>query len=415
MRTKTALFLLIFIPLTSRIFAQVNYKQGLIVFQNGDTLHGLIDYRNWERNPKKISFKKEDNGTAETLGLQELQSFEIQGLDKYTRAEVWKDIQPVSLNSLEDRSRPSVKDTVFLRTILEGQRLSLYELVDDKDHFYIHADTGSFQELQYKILEDKETTTRYTELNLYRNQLKAFGFGLPNQIKLFRKIDGARCNEEDLTSIVAQINGDIKPTATGPHIKQFIPFVGMGVTLNNINFSGQDEDLNSLRSSPFFGYSLEVGADFFTKRNFQNLFLKGALKFSNSNYHGTGEKDAFFLGQKEKLDYRINMKTVGMSFSLLYSFVRFKHSRIYGGVGAGYNHNFYQSNDYTSTNMTTGEQSHQFYSLESDWVDEFLRLGYVYNKKIEISVIPRLTGTFGNFLYITLQDPSTTFMVTYHF
>jgi hypothetical protein len=416
MRIKNAPFYLIFILLTSQVFAQVNYKKGQIILQNGDTLRGLIDYRNWERNPKKINFKKEENSGAETYGLQELQSFEIFGLDKYTRAEVWKDIQSVSLNSLEEESRPTVRDTVFLRTIQEGHRLSLYELIDDKTHFFIHADTGSYQELQYKILQDKEASTNYKELNIYRNQLKAYGFGLPDQDKLFRKIDQARYNEQDLAPILAEINGNTNQTSaiSERHVRQIVPLLGVGLTCNNISFSGEDDNLNILQSSTFLGYSIEAGADIYSKRHFQKLFFKGLLKFSNSNYHGTAEKIALG-GQKDKIDYHINMNTVGLSFSLLYSFIRFNHSRIYAGAGAAYDHSFYQSNDYTSTNMTTGEQEHRNYSLESNWAEVFLRLGYVYNDKLELSILPKIGGTFANFAFITVKDRSEAFMVTYHF
>ncbi len=39
-------------------FCQENYLPGYIITLKGDTLHGFIDYRNWDRNPDKISFKE---------------------------------------------------------------------------------------------------------------------------------------------------------------------------------------------------------------------------------------------------------------------------------------------------------------------------------------------------------------------
>ncbi len=49
------LFLFMFLQAS---FCQENYQPGYIVGLKGDTLHGFINYRNWERNPDKISFRK---------------------------------------------------------------------------------------------------------------------------------------------------------------------------------------------------------------------------------------------------------------------------------------------------------------------------------------------------------------------
>jgi len=38
--------------------AQSNYKPGYVVTLPDDTIHGFIDYKEWDKNPEKISFKK---------------------------------------------------------------------------------------------------------------------------------------------------------------------------------------------------------------------------------------------------------------------------------------------------------------------------------------------------------------------
>ena len=53
---KLVLFFLLFPFFTN---AQSNYKPGYLVTIKGDTLHGLIDYRQWDNNPGAVAFKKE--------------------------------------------------------------------------------------------------------------------------------------------------------------------------------------------------------------------------------------------------------------------------------------------------------------------------------------------------------------------
>ncbi|MFZ4726623.1 MAG: hypothetical protein ACOYMD_14400, partial [Paludibacter sp.] len=46
------------------VYSQENYVKGFIIKQNGDTLNGLVDYRNWSVNPKQIQFKKSVSDVA---------------------------------------------------------------------------------------------------------------------------------------------------------------------------------------------------------------------------------------------------------------------------------------------------------------------------------------------------------------
>src|SRR5690349_1932616 len=127
------------------VSAQRNYLNGSVVLMNGETLKGMIDYRNWERNPDQVNFKLNEGSVDINYSVDDIRSFEITGHDKYVSAIVMKDMLPVNANSLEiEGVQKMIKDTVFLRSIVSGNKLSLYELIDTKSHYYIQQKDGEF-------------------------------------------------------------------------------------------------------------------------------------------------------------------------------------------------------------------------------------------------------------------------------
>src|SRR5688572_27875895 len=120
MKKKLLALSILFMHVYISASAQKNYKPGAITLLSGEQISGLIDYRNWEKNPKKIGFKKSETAISEELSINELLSFVIHGDDSYIRAIVWKDVQPVKPELLEDYKYPLVLDTVFLRTLVNA-------------------------------------------------------------------------------------------------------------------------------------------------------------------------------------------------------------------------------------------------------------------------------------------------------
>src|SRR5688572_4568068 len=117
-------------------YSQSNYKPGSVVTQNGETIEGLIDYRQWRKNPVSIKFQTTANSSPVTYTVKDLESFEVHGLDRYITAVIKKDIRPVEMAELERAfTDTTVIDTVFLRLLVSGN-YSLYQFNDTKPHFY---------------------------------------------------------------------------------------------------------------------------------------------------------------------------------------------------------------------------------------------------------------------------------------
>src|SRR6478609_5778328 len=100
MRKKIVRLALIvmFLVVNQCMYAQKNFVQGLVVLNNGDTLRGQIDYRNWEVNPLNIQFQ--DNGGIKKFSPEDLAGFEIQNEDIYISRTITKDMRPVNFTDV---------------------------------------------------------------------------------------------------------------------------------------------------------------------------------------------------------------------------------------------------------------------------------------------------------------------------
>src|SRR6185503_16599019 len=137
-------------------FAQSNFKPGYVVDLKGDTLKGNIDYREWEKNPRQISFKN-NAGTIAIYTPQNSKAFAVNGLEYYEQHAVkisLDKIDPTIAGGVVDTSYRI--DTVFLKAITLGRYLSLYRYDDDiKPRFYAlsHGDAVA-TELSFHIYVD---------------------------------------------------------------------------------------------------------------------------------------------------------------------------------------------------------------------------------------------------------------------
>ena len=133
--------LAIFIFQTS--FCQENYKPGYII-SNGDTLHGFIDYRNWEGNPEKISFKKAVSENAINYTPIDIKGFGVSD-ECYESAKINTEISPINVGDINDENIADLNIeivTAFLQTIIKGKKsLYFYRNKVGKNQFYIRQDT----------------------------------------------------------------------------------------------------------------------------------------------------------------------------------------------------------------------------------------------------------------------------------
>lgn len=131
-------------------FSQENFLPGYIVTLKGDSTHGFIDYRNWERNPGKITFQGKINGEKINYTPIDIKLFSV--LDEiYVSAIVETEVSPVKTSMLRFNPELQIEtDTTFLQTMIKGI-ISLYYYKDSygKENFYIKQNE-EFDLLTYK-------------------------------------------------------------------------------------------------------------------------------------------------------------------------------------------------------------------------------------------------------------------------
>ncbi len=131
-------FLIILLFSITAFGQKENYRPAKITKTDGTTLKGFIDYQNWRKNPKEITFKKTEEGDATLYYPLTLASFEVEG-DKFVSKKVSYEI---SLNQLEQLEYSTSlifnTNTHFLQVLFEGKK-ELYYLRDNigKEHFFI--------------------------------------------------------------------------------------------------------------------------------------------------------------------------------------------------------------------------------------------------------------------------------------
>ena len=137
--------------------AQINFLPATVLTTNGEKMEGFIDYRNWDKNPREIDFKKTE--TSETIHFhpKDINYFKVAD-EIYFGATV--QIEKSQENKLNQNTSYNVHfnepdfilktDTVFLQSIILGKK-SLYYLKDQnsKKHFYVFHN-GGFLLLLYK-------------------------------------------------------------------------------------------------------------------------------------------------------------------------------------------------------------------------------------------------------------------------
>src|SRR5258708_35898015 len=122
---------LLLIPFFS--IAQSKYKPGYVVTLKGDTLHGFIDYHEWDKNPKDIRFKKELNTeNAESFSVENSMAFALIGFEYYEKYKVSVSLDRIEVERLSNGVDTStMMSNVFLKRIIKGNNINLYEYKDD--------------------------------------------------------------------------------------------------------------------------------------------------------------------------------------------------------------------------------------------------------------------------------------------
>lgn len=399
-------------------FSQALYLPAIVVNQQGDTLKGQIDYRNWRVNPKTINFKKDvADGQGQIFTPLSIRYFEVLGKDAYRSAVVVKDIRSVEPTEVGfGTNDSSVTDTVFLRVLVSGQKLSLYELVDFKPHFYLQEGDRIPVELGYKVSQGEEEGQINTEY-IFRSQLGRY-LSADDYTAWQSRIGRARYDERDLTPIVIELNGKEKVLsfanrASGSnHLFQF--FASAGVNAGRLHFSGSvPEQFAQMKFNTSVGPYFSLGLDLLSSRNLNDLTFRMEVSYTSGQF--TGSEANVFFGQAPNLVYKVSYQSISPSLSVLYNLRRTRKVKYYIGATYGYHFTSYSKDELIGEDMGATDVQDNYLGPNKGWTFLALRAGVRLNKKIEIGLTGDILGDMYSYAYWGGSQLSYAAKVAYFF
>jgi hypothetical protein len=425
-KMRNYLFVPLFVLCSSIALSQKVYKPGFAVNDHGDTLRGYIGYGNWRENPKYFNFKShQEDGQAVRYDLSTIQYFEITGEDAYRRAIVQKDMRPVRPEDITLDTPDSLQtDTAFLRVLVVGKKISLYHLVDSKDHYYVQEAGKGPVELSWKFYmqEDAGTATGsgVQEQQIFKGQLRSYALGNDDPA-LLHQIDRAKYRDEDLSRIIILINGEGQARAPGNTARNSgskpMFFGSVGVGYSTLSSSGNGNPVIGLNYKGTAGPVIAAGVDLSSPRNFGDLTFRFEVAYSQFKYTGNGSTTNF-IGQAQNEKYQVQQQNISPALSMFYNFRRTHTVKYYAGLGWAFNISSYSNNVFTVTDKASGSvvsQTNAPIELSKGWQNIFLRLGSRICRKFELGVTASIFGGMTTYDNFSLDAKTYAFRALYYF
>ena len=286
--------LVISLSLLSTIaYSQDYFTAGAIVTSTNDTIHGLIDDKQWHYNPVSIKFKKSANDAEKVYSTADLKSFTTQSntyeshsfkYDGDMLGNKYSSASAVTANF--PTSRLPVKwidKTAFLVLHARG-KYSLYSFRDEDErlHFFINSiENQDLVELQFRqYVVYKNNVSLISVSNYFQQQLINYG-GACEETKKFTKLKYMTDALIDAVNKINMCNGSFVEDS-----KEKIPLKHplFGISVDVFFPKVRNEVFESDFSKPFVGFALS--AEFFSKTRPNRLSYYLELKLRNVSVDG---------------------------------------------------------------------------------------------------------------------------------
>ena len=187
--------------------AQKSFERGYIIkTASHDTIWGLINNKNWNSNPKIISFKLE-TGTEQKLGIYDIDEFGVisdKTTEVYRKKMLDLDKGRFELNELKNYPTPLIyRDTVFA-LLYESGRINFYYLRDETNrmHYLVEKNDTGILDLGIQRYIDADTRTLQSK-DFYIAQLYTL---MSDCADIITKISNLPFKEEELRKLVVYYN-----------------------------------------------------------------------------------------------------------------------------------------------------------------------------------------------------------------
>lgn len=277
---------------------QKNLQPAELQTLDGAVIHGKIDYRNWDLNPKEILFFLNDESPEQKIRVLDIKGFSVQTgeskWEKYVSFLGDIDRSPYRhVSGLDRTPEPRwSRDTFFIRTLVEGE-LSLYKLNDESGRVHYLAQKGDepVQALVYKkyVYDDlahmaynslyiRQIAKLVAECDPLLAQISKLGYTETSLIPFFDGYNRSSCNQGATTSFIEKKEKSI-----------WVPYIFLGANISQLHFIG-DSDPNRLVYHQMSSSNHAVfgaGFDFILGRTKEKSLLSAELLYTGYKTSGS--------------------------------------------------------------------------------------------------------------------------------
>lgn len=419
MQTKRSTALLcLLMACTHLALSQTNYQPGSITLPGGERREGLIDYKQWTRNPYSIRFKANAQANPENYSPLQIVQFEVNGKERYEAAIVQKDMKTLNPEEVETNlAVPLVTDTVFLRVLYQGRLFNLYNFRDEKNRFYIKDSANGYYELSYRrfIAQNNIGQDFMQNQQLYKNQLMQYATDFDQLEAVRRAAAKTRYEENSLIKFARLAHNDDSKTEGQ---RRLYGFVTAGVnaanfTLREHPFIAGMEFKNSV--SPVLG----AGVDLFNRRQRGLFFFRLEAQYYQMKLDGSLFRTGLTFENKD-FRYTGSMRTIAPVFSPFVTVYNRGKLRVFAGPSAAFNFTTYQDDKLTErTIFGPGSESttttQNYLLLSRSWTSIHLRAGAILGNKWQADLSSLVWGDFNDVLTTVFKPGILQARVGYRF
>lgn len=367
-------------------YCQQNFLDGYIIDLEGDTVKGLIDFRNWDKSPGMVTFVNKTSMEAVRYKPLSIYGFGVNN-EHYLGTVIETEVSPFMLDDLQYGSELRIKnDTAFLLNLIQGEKcLFFYKNPLGKEMFYVRQGMEIQLLVQKKYLADDENgKTVWRENRQFIGQLSLYLRDCP---KITSKLGSTNYNYRSLKSLFQYYDqcANSKIVSEKKYVK-FTTGAGIlaGIAGTSLDFRGEAPgylvDADFSKSVNFSG-----GAFFeiTMARNMAKWSIVNEIVYTNFKTSGNYE-------QVESADkFQKTSSTIGFSYLKLNTIARFNYPAGRFSVFA----NIGMSNGYSLSNVNHRQVEVQFYSTHRTYNYPVLE----YYRKYEQGLLAGFGGRYGKF------------------
>jgi hypothetical protein len=392
--------------LTFCVKAQSNYKPGILVKANGDTLKGYIDYREWEFTPTVIEFKTTltDKNPVKLTAAQ-LFEFEITGIDKFLTY-----TGPLSASKNQYPELPftldttTIKGTVFLRYRHIGSNASLLQQRDEtKTRFFI-AEAGKIPtELNYYQFFNADRTNVRT-IEPYKDQLvKLVQKYYPENAKLIAHVENSKFNEPDLKDIIKFINPVKSNSLNQVNAGLQARFI-MGLQLQHITSITEGGTFSGDQSTSYWP-TISVGVDVLNNIHTQKFIIRTEFSVWSAKSSGTLVYRRYDYTRPSTYSFR--QTTFSLNPRFIYNIYNKENLKFFVSAGIGLNYSLYSN--------TIDIGNNNSFKQQSVWLNYPFQAGVAFNRKIDVFATYAPSASYTSFVDFSAQNKIVGLGLHYYF